>query len=454
MAYRSRPDAGDLANKPRQSRDRHYLDRTVFDLACERMEVIFDLHDTVLFAFSGGKDSTAVLNVAAHVAHSSPRHHRHLPLRTYFYDEEAIPYETEEYVRRVADRDDVDLAWYCVPFKHRNACSRTSPWWWPWAPEAREKWCRPMPPEGVTTLPGFPMWPPQARLSAPDANGLLAPPHLGNVAMVMGIRTQESLTRYRALVRSVGQREHNYLVKYKDGTSLGNLWKAYPIYDWRTEDVWTAPALMGWDYNRAYDRLEMAGLSHSTQRCSPAFGEEPLEKLHTYASCFPDVWAKMVDRVPGVGAAGRYALTELYGYRARPEKPDGMTWPHFLLHYIGKFARGDQVFLASRIRDEIRLHYRKTSTPIVRKTRHPVSGVSWEWLLMVTMRGDFKGRKQAGNEASSRGSPLWARAWRKYVDELAATVAEDRLPDLAHPSSAPPLPDDLYLLLPAELREP
>ncbi|MCZ7478808.1 DUF3440 domain-containing protein [Micromonospora sp. WMMC273] len=445
----ARVDPGDIKNKKRQSRDRIDVDRSVYDLACERMEVIFDLHDTVMIAFSGGKDSTAVLNVALQVAHSHPRHARHLPLRTYFYDEEAIPYETEEYVRRVSQRDDVDLTWYCVPFKHRNACSRTSPWWWPWAPEAEALWCRPMPPEAVTTLPGFPIWPPEARLTAPDANGLIAPPSLGNVAMVMGIRAQESLTRYRALVRA-GGREHNYLIKFDDATAKGNLWKAYPIYDWRTEDVWTAPALMGWDYNRAYDRLEMAGLGHSAQRCSPAFGEEPLEKLHTYASCFPEVWAKMVDRVPGVGAAGRYARTELYGYRGRPEKPAGMTWPQFITHYVGKFRPGDQKFVASRLRDEILLHYRKTTTPITRKTRHPVTGISWEWLLMLAMRGDFKGRKQAGNESSAYGSPEWARLWHKYIDELASTIADGLLPDLAHPGT---VPEDLYVLLPAELRD-
>jgi predicted phosphoadenosine phosphosulfate sulfurtransferase len=32
------------------------------------------------------------------------------------------------------------------------------------------------------------------------------------------------------------------------------------------------------------------------------------------------VWEKMIDRVPGVGAAVRYARTELYAYRDRPQK--------------------------------------------------------------------------------------------------------------------------------------
>lgn len=431
----------------RMSRDQVHLDTDVYTLACERTAHIMAIHDHCAVAFSGGKDSTAVLQIALEVAHSDPRFERHLPLRVIHYDEEAIPIETEEYVRRIAQRDDVAMEWYCLPLKHRNACARKSPWWWPWAPEARELWCRPMPPEAITHLDGFPNDPPEARLSAPDANGLLCPPHLGNSAMLMGIRAQESLTRLRSLLRN---REHNYLIKFDEGTSHGNVWKAYPIYDWRTEDVWTAPARFGWDYNRAYDLMAMAGVAPWAQRCSPAFGEEPLEKLWTYAQCFPDVWAKMVHRVPGVGAAARYARTELYGYRDRPEKPADMSWPDFLLHYLNKFRPEDAALIADRLRVEIRTHYRKVTSPIVVKTRHPDSGVSWNWLLMIAMRGDFKNRKQAGQEFKGDGTPETARTWRKYCDEVAAIIAEGQFPYLGHPG---PPPADPYTLMPAWARE-
>lgn len=430
------------------------LDQDVYSLARERVAETFRRFDHVAVAFSGGKDSTAVLNVALEVAHSSPEFARHLPLRAYHWDEEAIPYETEEYVRRVSQRDDVALEWYCLPVKHRNACSRRSPWWWPWAPEARDRWCRPLPPEAITKLDGFPIWPAEARPSAPDAQALLAPPRLGNVAILMGIRAQESLTRRRALLRN---RELNWLVKIAgadgQGTSAGNVWKSYPVYDWTTEDVWTAPALLGWDYNRAYERLEMAGLSHYGQRCSPAFGEEPLEKLWTYAQCFPDVWARMVDRVPGVGAAMRYAKTELWCYRDRPEKPAGMLWPEFIAHYLGKFDDSDSRTIAGRVRDEIRLHYRKVSQPIAVRTRHPETGVSWHFLLMLAMRGDFKARKQAGGEATPDGTPARARVWHKYADELAELIQAGEWPALAFPGPPPPSGLGPLAYVPEQYRE-
>jgi predicted phosphoadenosine phosphosulfate sulfurtransferase len=150
------------------------LDTDVYTLALQRTRHILDTFDHVFVLFSGGKDSTATLQVALEAAHSDPRYARHLPLRTVFQDEEAIPAETEEYVRRIGQRPDVALEWYCVPVKHRNACSRKHPFWWPWAPEDAALWCRQLPAEAITGLDGFPVWPADARLTTVEMNGPLA----------------------------------------------------------------------------------------------------------------------------------------------------------------------------------------------------------------------------------------------------------------------------------------
>ena len=74
------------------------VNKSVLDLAYERLNNVFDQFDTVSVSFSGGKDSTICLNLTLEVA----RQRNRLPLDVVHWDEEAIPYQTEEYVRRVS----------------------------------------------------------------------------------------------------------------------------------------------------------------------------------------------------------------------------------------------------------------------------------------------------------------------------------------------------------------
>jgi predicted phosphoadenosine phosphosulfate sulfurtransferase len=374
---------------------RNFIDSNVYDMAMERINHTFDLFDHVSVSFSGGKDSTVCLNLTLEVARERGR----LPLRVIFFDEEAIPYQTEDYVRRVSERKDIDLEWYCVPFKCRNACSHDYPSWWPWASESEDLWVRSLPPEALTEIPGILMDPPLSRISFPEANNILNPASRGTCGMIMGIRAQESLTRHRAVVR---KEVDNYIIKVNPGSAWGsalsvqnNAYKVYPIYDWKTDDVWTAPKRFGWDYNLAYDVMYKAGLTAHSQRVCPAFGEEPIRALWTYATCFPEIWDKMIERVPGAQAAYRYSRTELYGYGKRPDKPEGVSWPDFVKSYIRRFNEKDQVKVAKRIAREIDAHNNKTLDPILPISSHPYTGVSWGFLLTLAIRGDFKERKQA-----------------------------------------------------------
>jgi len=166
-----------------------------------------------------------------------------------------------------------------------------------------------------------------------------------------------------------------------------------------------------------------------------------------YAECFPDVWERMVDRVPGVGAAYRYARTELYGYGARPEKPTGMPWPDFIIHYVRQHE-GAAAKVATRLQDVIARHYRQTSQPIAPKAVHPDTGLSWDFLLMLAMRGDFKERKQPKHK--TRSDPTWqVEHWRRYAEDLSGVLEEGRFAELAHPGRAPA---DPYELIPEPYR--
>lgn len=365
--------------------DREELAQSVLDLAIERTHQAFDLFDHVFVSFSGGKDSTVVLNIALQVAEERGE----LPLRVITFDEEAIPYETEDYCRRVASDPRIAFEWYCLPVQHRNACSKDNPHWWPWAPEARDLWVRELPPEGITDLAGFVYEPPGDRPSIPQCTGLLAPPlSRGSTAVLMGIRADESLIRRKAVS---ARRQDNHLVEFP--LAGGNITKCYTIYDWRTADVWTAPARFGWDYNRAYDLMEMAGITHSAQRCAPPYGEEPMQKLWTFKTCFPQIWDRMSYRVPGASTAALYARTDLYSFSSTPEKPEDQTWEEFILGRIQQHDPKVAPAIAKRVRQFIRWHYKRAGGDPILEARHPLTGMSWAWLYTLADRGDLKERR-------------------------------------------------------------
>lgn len=387
-------------------RKKKAVETDVYTLALERAEYAMRRFDRSVVSFSGGKDSTAVLNIAIEVARALGK----LPVEAIFFDEEAIAPPTEDYVRRVYNSPDVRLTWVCLPVKHRNACSRRHPFWSPWAPEDEAKWVRPMPAEAVT-LDDVPRFPREIenRPSIPETIGLFYPrAEYGEVGMMMGIRGDESITRLMAILAK--QKEtHPYLRRWDDGFSDGNLVKVYPIYDWTTQDVWTAPAEKGWDYNETYDFYERAGLNRAAQRVAPPYGEEPLQNLWTYQECFPEIWDKMSRRVPGANTAAMYSKTELYSFDDLPTKPADVTWEQFLARWIEKHPQAHQRKIAISITALYNQHLNKApGHPLAISAPHPVTGISWGLLLKKAVRGDFKGRKM----------PNYTGDWSRYRAEL------------------------------------
>lgn len=361
---------------------KHAVDQDVYALALDRVRLCFDRFDRVVIAFSGGKDSTACVQLALTVARERGR----LPLDVYTFDEEAIPPETVEYLARVAADPDVRFRWYCLPVQHRNACSTSDPVWYPWDPDARARWCRELPPLAITTLAGH------VRQAIPESTPLIWSGRYGTVANIMGIRCTESLSRFRAIVCKAGPEA--FLAPFGGARHITN---AYPIYDWPTEDVWIAPSRFGWDYNRAYDTMNRAGLSISEQRCAPPFGEQPIRGLWRFKSCWPELWAKMVDRVAGAATAARYANTELYlpSVQAGAGIPHGAgTWREAVLKGLDALEPASRAEVAKAITSALSIHRHRSCEVIPDVEPDPLSGVSWRGIFPVVKVGSNKFNRQ------------------------------------------------------------
>ena len=331
-------------------RQKDYLEMNVYDKAIERINHIYDTFDKIVVSFSGGKDSTAVLNCALNVA----KERNKLPLKVVFFDEEAVHPPTIEYVHRVNNNPDIDLEWYCLQFKHRNACSNEEPFWYTWDIDKKDKWVRTIPDNAITYHDKF-----KKGMTFQEFSPYLYEKNQGKIAMLTGIRTQESLRRYQVIAR---KKNDSYInSKCESGQ---NQYRVFPIYDWSSEDVWLAVHKFKWDYNKTYDIFNQTKLFNDFlhQRVCPPYGEEPLRGLWIYAECFPDMWHKMIQRVEGVATAWRYGNTELYS--SAKAKPIGITWQEYLNVIIDSYDHDSKNDIKKNINSYIKNHFLKTKNKI------------------------------------------------------------------------------------------
>jgi len=155
----------------------------------------------------------------------------------------------------------------------------------------------------------------------------------------IGIRSDESLHRYRAIVS-----EKNGLMmnNRKWTTKVANgLYNIYPIYDWRTEDIWLFHSKhKEYCYNKIYDLMTRAGVKFSNQRLCQPFGDDQKKGLWLYHILEPDTWYKLINRVSGVNSGALYAQeTGNINGSNKIEKPKDHTWhsyTNFLLKTLPK----------------------------------------------------------------------------------------------------------------------
>lgn len=358
--------------------------QNVLHAARKRVRRALILCDTPLVSFSGGKDSTVVLNLVVEEAERLGR----LPVNVFFADEEIVAPETVAYMKRVAERPDIRLHWSCVPLLHRNACSHEQPWWYTWEPSHRADWARPRP-RGVLTGEAYPDIP---WTTIRDQTLAFFPNDHGKVIQFLGRRTQESLTRYRMIGLRRGP--DAFMNRTTRDPDLHMRW-ADPIYDFSAGDVWRAIQCNGWDYNEAYDLFTALGIPKSQQRLAPPYGEEPSRQLWVWQRCWPKLWEKMQLRVRGADAGKRYARTGVYAYRDNTllGPANGERWADYIERLILAWPEEHQGSLRRGIHG-LWAHHAELAPgePIPVGHRHKISGVSWSEIAQIAWRGYLKRR--------------------------------------------------------------
>jgi predicted phosphoadenosine phosphosulfate sulfurtransferase len=367
-----------------------YNDINVLDASKERINFVFDNFERVYVSFSAGKDSTVMLHL---VMTEAVRRNR--TVGVLLVDLEAQYKLTMDHAKTCIDMyaNNIELYWCCLPLALRNAVSNYQPQWLAWDKSKKDMWVREAPDYAITDLNYFPFF--QSGMEFEEFV-----PEFGEwyaqgrpCACLVGIRTDESLNRFRtiALQSKVKFKNKSYTTLVTD-----NVYNVYPIYDWSVSDLWRYhyenPKL---PINQVYEQMHKAGLSPSQMRICQPYGDDQRKGLWLYHILEPKTWYKVVARVNGANSGALYIQEtgNMTGYN-KIDKPKDHTWKSFCNLLLGSLP------------ENVRNHYIVKFKVFIKwwKARGYIEGIpdevplnlenqklapSWRRLCKVLLRNDY-----------------------------------------------------------------
>lgn len=297
----------------------------VFHAAKDRINYIFDNFEKVYLSFSAGKDSTVMIHMVADEARK-----RGIRFGCLFIDLEGQYKLTIDHAEKTFEeyKDVIDLYWVCLPIHLRNAVSVYEPHWVCWEPDKKDIWIRQPSDKSITDLKYFPFFRFGMEFEefVPEFGKWYSEGKL--CACFVGIRSDESLNRYRTIA---SKSKETFNEKQWTSRVIDDVYNAYPIYDWKTQDIWIYHSkFKNKIHNKLYDRMHQAGLSISQMRICQPYGDDQRRGLWLFHLIEPETWAKIVYRVNGANGGSLYVKEwgNINGYRT-VNKPPNHTWKSF-----------------------------------------------------------------------------------------------------------------------------
>jgi predicted phosphoadenosine phosphosulfate sulfurtransferase len=305
---------------------RVYKQIDVYEATQERLAFIFNEFERIYLSFSGGKDSGVMINL---VLDYMRKNNITKKIGVQILDNEANYSHSLEFMHNILEKnlDLLDVYWCCLPITLPCTISSYAIEWQCWGQKDEYKWIRPMPTQDyIVNMKNHPFpffkenmnydefwdefgeWYSQGK---PTAN-------------LIGIRTVESLNRFRAIMNGA---KETYKGRCWTKKNTAHNYNVYPIYDWRTEDIWIANAKFEWEYNKLYDIFYRAGVPVHRMRVASPFMSESKSSLSLYRVIDPDTWARLHARVAGANFIATYGKQLNYHSFKLPE---GHTWKSFV----------------------------------------------------------------------------------------------------------------------------
>lgn len=313
-------------------------DINTFDAAWERIDFIFKNFKRIYLSFSGGKDSGVMLNLTLDYMRKNGITDK---IGVMILDNEANYTHSLNFMHSILKKnlDLLDVYWCCLPITLPCTVSSFMTEWQCWGVEDEELWVRPMPEEDYVV-----------NMDKLEELGMdFFRKNMGyeefwdkfgdwygkgeETCCMIGIRANESLNRFRAIVNS-----RKETMKGEPWTKKNTkyVYNCYPIYDWTTEDIWVANAKFEWEYNELYDIFWKAGLSIHQMRVASPFMSESKSSLNLYRVIDPHVWQRLCGRVAGANFVATYGKQLSY---KNIKLPEGHTWKSFTKFLISTLPK-------------------------------------------------------------------------------------------------------------------
>ncbi|MGR8968528.1 phosphoadenosine phosphosulfate reductase, partial [Klebsiella pneumoniae] len=331
------------------------LPESVLQATEQRIQWVMDNFSRICVSFSGGKDSTVMLHLTAQAARLQGK-----KICVLFIDWEAQFSCTIAHCEklRALYADVIEtFYWVALPLTTQNALTQYKPQWQCWEPGT--EWVRQPPPWAITHPGYFSFYQPGMSFEAFVSHFAEWFSQRRPAAVLVGIRADESLNRFMTIS---SQRKQRFADDKPWTTSApgGHAWYIYPLYDWKTADIWTWFAKSGEPYNPLYDLMYQAGVPLRYMRICEPFGPEQRQGLWLYHVLEPERWAAMCQRVSGAHSGGVYAGhdNQFYGHR-KIDKPDHLTWKSYALFLLDSMPETTAEHYRNKIAVYLRWYQKK-----------------------------------------------------------------------------------------------
>jgi len=269
-------------------KERQFIDTNVYDEAIKRINHIYDVFDTVVVMFSGGKDSLAVLHLVKEVADSRKIT---APINVVFRDEELINDVVIEFVNKYRKLDWVDMKYFAVPLYSQKYVLGKTDTYVQW--DKTRKHIRPIPEHAIKTKDDDPKI-----YSQNTMDDYTASFYTGKIAFINGIRAAESITRYGACMSKVNE---NYINAPK--SNVPNVRLCKPIFDWQENDVFKYFYDNKIKYCNIYDWQMW---NEEQLRVATPIHAENAKRFHKLKTLDPMLYEQVIDIFPDMIVQERY----------------------------------------------------------------------------------------------------------------------------------------------------